>query len=352
MKTPLEVLSQGVNLLSFHFGRPKALQPLYPEQPPKLQQPLHPKPYKPYTTQFDREIAATDLDKVLGPLSPANTAILNNAWDAFETGLADWRTRAGIHSLNASADVRAKLTDAELKDCVVTLLIDHSGSMRGQNMLLAAAAADVALNFARGLSCAVEVLGFTTSSWKGGESRKLYVRNGNPPYPGRLCDLLHIVYRSADVHPYDLGFRAFRPMLRPDLLKENVDGEAIEWAVSRLSRLPHRLKCLVVISDGASVDDSTLSANDGHYLERHLIEVIRHTRSTTAIRLKGVGIGFDVTRYYGHGATLKIPDDLGHTVVDQIKNGLLTMNAPGPRGPVYESLSDHLEDDGVLDIWR
>ncbi len=346
------MLSRGVKFLSTLFGKRQPLQPLHPSQPPQPAQPFQPPPYKPYTTAFDREIAAADLDKVLGPLSPENKAIQKSAWEAFETGLAEWRTRVGIHSLNASIEIGDWLSGAELKDCAITLLIDHSGSMRGQNMLLAAAAADTALDFLSGLGCAVEVLGFTTSSWKGGDSRKLWIRNGWPRWPGRLCDLLHIVYRSADARPHDRGFRGFQPMLRPDLLKENIDGEAIEWAVSRLTHLPHRFKCLIVISDGAPVDDSTLVDNYHAILERHLIEVIRRTKSETAIRLKAIGIGYDVTRYYGGGTVLKTPNDLGSAVVDQIKSALLTMHAPGPRGPAYETLSDHLEDVGVLDVWR
>lgn len=170
-------------------------------------------------------------------------------------------------------------------------------------MLLATAAADCLQDFARNLGCTVEVLGFTTTTWKGGRSRQKWLNRGRVPSPGRLCDLLHVIYLDANSHMSGTGSWAFRPMLRPDLPKENIDGEAVEWARDRLKRLTQSRKFLIIISDGAPVDDSTLMENGSDYLLRHLRSVVGEIEAEGEIRLSAIGIGHDVTSYYSDGIT-------------------------------------------------
>ena len=285
-----------------------------------LRKPKTPAPYRAYTTVYDREVAGTDLDSVLGCLTPGQALAVDEMWTEFETGLSAWRTRMQVLALDTAAGIRASVPEAVCQDTVFTLLVDQSGSMKGQSMLLAAAAVDVARDFLVHLGCTVEILGFTTSSWKGGQSRQLWTSRGRPSRPGRLCDLLHIVYRPASDARAGSGSRNLRPMLRPDLLKENVDGEALEWAAGRLRVLPQTRKVLIVISDGAPVDDSTLSANDGFILERHLIEVIGQLRAEDAITLQAIGLGHDVARCYGQGPVVQTPDDLGEKLLGCIES--------------------------------
>ena len=194
--------------------------------------------------------------------------------------------------------------------------------MRGQNMLLLAAACDIGQNFLVHLGVRTEVLGFTTLRWKGGESRRLWKRRGGRPLPGRLCDLLHIIYRSAEDRRASTGGKNFKQMLRPDLPKENVDGEAIEWAVGRLMRMPARRRTLVVFSDGVPADDSTLIANDAAYLDRHLREVIGRIEHAGDIKLVGVGIGFDTAAYYRTSSMISSVDDLGSRLIEILENAI------------------------------
>ena len=198
-----------------------------------------------------------------------------------------------------------------LDDTIVSLLIDHSGSMRGQPILFAAEAAMVASDLLHGLGAKQEVLGFTTLRWKGGASREKWLRAGRPPYPGRLNDLLHIVYCSAGEK---LDARDCSTMLRRDLLKENVDGEAIEWAASRLRRRGERHKYLIVLSDGAPVDDSTLYENGDAYMERHLRGVIHGIAQAGDIALAAIGLGHPlghpVERYYARSIAVAAPEEL------------------------------------------
>ena len=274
-----------------------------------------PSPYHVYTTAFDQVLESKDLFKVLGPMTSVDDSALKDAWGAFEGALNGWRTRCTLSAFEMTASLRAGISEDTFKDTVVTLMVDQSGSMKGRKILMAAAAVDVAQDFLRGLGCAVEVLGFTTVSWKGGLSRRRWISAGRPAYPGRLCDLLHIVYRSADDERSSSLGNGLKNMLRPDLLKENVDGEALEWAAMRLRTRPEKRKILVVISDGAPVDDATLAANGGRFLHEHLTQVIASLETSSDILLAAVGIGHDTRAYYRIASCLEIPEDLGQEII-------------------------------------
>jgi cobaltochelatase CobT len=280
--------------------------------------------YKIYTTEFDKEIRATDLGDLFEPLSPSEQVSYDLAWKAFQRGMHAWRTTAQIRALDISSELRVTIPPERLKDTVVTLLVDHSGSMRGQSTLLAAGAMDVAHDFLVHLGCSVEILGFTTSSWKGGRSRRIWANSGRPANPGRLCDLLHIVYVPAVDEHSRVSAWTLKPMLRPDLLKENVDGEALLWAAGRLQALPHRHKLLIVISDGAPVDDSTLLQNGKDYLDRHLRQVISELETGSTLTIAAIGIAHDISGHYRLGKTINTPMDLGTALLDVIKDALLT----------------------------
>jgi cobaltochelatase CobT len=207
--------------------------------------------------------------------------------------------------------------ETDFRDTVVTLLIDNSGSMRGRPIAVAAMSADILARTLERCGVKVEILGFTTRAWKGGQSREAWLRAGKPANPGRLNDLRHIVYKPADA-PWRRARRALGLMLREGLLKENIDGEAILWAHHRLSGRPEQRRILMVISDGAPVDDSTLSANPGNYLERHLREVIGWVETRSEIELAAIGIGHDVTRYYRRAVTISDPEQLGGAMLGQL----------------------------------
>jgi cobaltochelatase CobT len=272
--------------------------------------------YRVYTKAFDRTLSAQDIDSALGPLTTAQNAALDEAWAVFQHGLVGWKTKLQLHALETSETVRRSTTDADRSDTVVSILVDQSGSMRGQAMLLAAAASDIAQDFLRHLGCKVEVLGFTTVSWRGGRPRKRWLWRLRPRHPGRLCELLHIIYRSADDERASGAGWSFRAMLRPDLPKENVDGEALEWAAQRLRTRPERRKILIVLSDGAPVDDATLAANGLNYLEQHLRAVISSITSAGDIEIGSVGIDFDVSKYYANSSVVETPDSLGSELID------------------------------------
>ncbi len=212
---------------------------------------------------------------------------------------------------------------AQLADTTVTSLVDQSGSMRGQSMLLAAASCDVAQDYIAHLGIRVEILGFTTVRWQGGKSRARWLRKGRPPQPGRLGDLLHIIYRRADDTRASTGGPAFNPMLRPDLPKENVDGEALLWAVSRLRSRRESRKLLVVLSDGAPVDDATFLANDLGYLDRHLRAVIQAIEAAGDVRIVSIGIGFDTSRTYSTPTMITTPGDLGKTLIAALEAAII-----------------------------
>jgi cobaltochelatase CobT len=272
-------------------------------------------PYSVFTRDFDRIVHGDELDSVLGKLSDDEQASFNEAWRIFRHALDGWRTKVHIAALDASERVREALSDATRADTIVAILVDHSGSMRGQKILLAAAAAEAARDFIELLGAHVEVLGFTTMRWGGGEARKLWKNAGEPEQPGRLCDLLHIVYQSIEERRLLTGGGRFGAMLRPHLLKENVDGEALEWAAARLRARPQTRKRLVVISDGAPIDDSTLLANDPDILDRHLKQVVRDLESSPDIEVGALGIGFDVRRYYANAVTIATVQDLGTAMI-------------------------------------
>ncbi len=210
---------------------------------------------------------------------------------------------------------REKVSD--LRDTVIALLIDNSGSMRGRPITLAAMSADILSQSLERCGVKSEILGFTTREWKGGDSRKAWIAAGQPHRPGRLNDLRHIVYKSADQRAAS-GRRNLALMLRDGILKENIDGEAILWAHDRLLARPESRRILMVISDGAPVDDATLSANDVGYLDAHLRATIKRIEEKSAVELLAIGIGHDVTRYYRHAVTLSDPDQLGETLIGQV----------------------------------
>ena len=205
-------------------------------------------------------------------------------------------------------------TDTEFRDTIVTLLIDNSGSMRGRPITVAAMSADILARTLERCGVKVEILGFTTRSWKGGQSREQWVNDEKPQNPGRINDLRHIVYKAADT-PWRRARKNLGLMLREGLLKENIDGEALLWAHQRLLARPEQRRILMVISDGAPVDDATLSANPGNYLERHLREVINWIETRSEVELTAIGIGHDVTRYYRRAVTLIDAEELGGTMM-------------------------------------
>ena len=207
--------------------------------------------------------------------------------------------------------------EMEFRDTVVTLLIDNSGSMRGRPITVAAMCGDILARTLERCSVKVEILGFTTRAWKGGQSRERWVSEGKPRNPGRLNDLRHIIYKPADA-PWRRARKNLGLMLREGLLKENIDGEALLWAYRRLTGRPERRRILMVISDGAPVDDSTLSVNPGNYLERHLREVIREIEGRDLVELIAIGIGHDVTRYYRRAVTIVDAEELGGTVMKKL----------------------------------
>ncbi len=221
-------------------------------------------------------------------------------------------------------------SETDFRDTIVTLLIDNSGSMRGRPISIAAISTDILARTLERCGVRVEILGFTTRAWKGGSAREQWLSDGKPPHPGRLNDLRHIVYKPAD-SPWRHCRANLGLMLREGLLKENIDGEALLWAYQRLSARPEQRKILMVISDGAPVDDSTLSANQGSYLEEHLKRVIRWIEDKTPVQLLAIGIGHDVTRYYQRAVTLSDAEDLGGTITGELADLFDRPGAGAPR---------------------
>ncbi len=220
-------------------------------------------------------------------------------------------------------------TDTEFRDTVVTLLIDNSGSMRGRPISVAAVSADIIARTLERCAVKVEILGFTTRAWKGGQARETWLAAGKPASPGRLNDLRHIVYKSADA-PWRRARKNLGLMLREGILKENIDGEALLWAHNRTIGRPERRKILMVISDGAPVDDSTLSVNPGNYLEKHLRDTIQWIETMSPVQLLAIGIGHDVTRYYRRAVTLVDAEQLGGTIMDEL-TALFDEDTAAPR---------------------
>jgi cobaltochelatase CobT len=208
-------------------------------------------------------------------------------------------------------------SDTQFRDTVVTLLIDNSGSMRGRPIMVAATCADILARTLERCGVKVEILGFTTRAWKGGQSREQWLNDGKPANPGRLNDLRHIIYKTADA-PWRRSKRSLALMMREGLLKENIDGEALVWAHRRLLARPEQRRILMMISDGAPVDDSTLSVNTGHYLEMHLRHVIEEIETKSPVQLIAIGIGHDVTRYYRRAVTITDPGELAGAMTDKL----------------------------------
>jgi len=298
--------------------------------------------YRAYTRTCDEEIAAEDLcdpeelsrlrqqlDQQLQHLQGVVSKLANRlqrrllaqqqrAWDFdLEDGLLDAGrlARVVVNPMQALSYKRER--DTEFRDTCVTLLIDNSGSMRGRPITVAAMCGDILARTLERCAVKVEVLGFTTRAWKGGQSREKWVADGKPRNPGRLNDLRHIIYKSADA-PWRRARKNLGLMLREGLLKENIDGEALQWAYRRLTSRPERRRILMVISDGAPVDDSTLSVNPGNYLERHLREVIREIEAYDFVELIAIGIGHDVTRYYRRAVTIVDAEELGGTMMKKL----------------------------------
>ena len=302
----------------------------------------HENAYKAYTRLFDEEIEAEDLcdpeeltrlrqqlDQQLQHLQGVVAKLANRlqrrllaqqlrAWDFdLDEGLLDAGrlSRVVVNPLQALSYKRER--DTEFRDTVVSLLIDNSGSMRGRPITVAAMCGDILSRTLERCAVKVEVLGFTTRAWKGGQSRERWVADGKPRNPGRLNDLRHIIYKSADA-PWRRSRKNLGLMLREGLLKENIDGEALLWAYRRLYSRPEHRRILMVISDGAPVDDSTLSVNPDNYLEKHLRDVIKEIESRDLVELIAIGIGHDVTRYYRRAVTIVDAEELGGTMMKKL----------------------------------
>ncbi|MEO7655631.1 MAG: cobaltochelatase subunit CobT [Sphingomicrobium sp.] len=298
--------------------------------------------YKAYTTRFDEIVAASDLcdedelirlraylDQQIGGLQTVVTRLANRlqrrllaqqtrSWEFDqEEGMLDAARLARVvvspaHSLSYKVE-----RETDFKDTVVSILIDNSGSMRGRPIAIAAICADILARTLERCGVRTEILGFTTRGWKGGQSREAWLADGRPGSPGRLNDLRHIIYKKADA-PYRHARRNLGLMMREGLLKENIDGEALLWAHNRLVGRAEERRILMVISDGAPVDDSTASANGGNYLEMHLRQVIEWIETRSTVELIAIGIGHDVTRYYERAVTIMDADQLAGAMIDQL----------------------------------
>ena len=298
--------------------------------------------YKVFTRDFDEEVNAEEmasteelqrlrrhLDQLMGPSKSTVSKLAhrlqrflmaqqNRSWEFNkEEGMLD---TSKLHKI--ITDPVTPLTykiekDIEFRDTVVSILVDSSGSMRGRSMTVAAICADIISTTLERCNVKTEVLGFTTKQWKGGESRKRWVEEGKPENPGRLNDVRHIIFKSAD-NSWRRGQKNFGLMLREGLLKENIDGEALIWSHDRLIRRPEQRRILMVISDGAPVDDSTLSTNPNNYLDIHLRQVIHSIETQSPINLIAIGIGHDVTRYYQKAVTIHRAEELGGVMLEQL----------------------------------
>jgi cobaltochelatase CobT len=242
----------------------------------------------------------------------------NRSWDFDqEEGMLDAARLARVVSNPAHSLSYKVERETDFRDTVVTLLIDNSGSMRGRPISIAAISADIMARTLERCGVKTEILGFTTRAWKGGQCRESWLAADRPANPGRLNDLRHIIYKQAD-EPWRRARKNLGLMMREGLLKENIDGEALLWAHNRLIGRPEERRILMVISDGAPVDDSTLSVNHGAYLENHLRKVIDWIESRSPVQLVAIGIGHDVTRYYKRAVTIMDAEQLGGTMVEQL----------------------------------
>ena len=306
--------------------------------------------YKTYTEEFDEIIKAEDLEnkeelnrlrknldqqllqlknfisKLANKLQRKLLAKQNRSWNFdLEEGLLDTSrlTRVIMDPFNSLSFKKEK--DMEFKDTIVTILIDNSGSMRGKPISVAAICADILARTLERCSVKVEILGFTTKHWKGGSSREKWMKNDKPNLPGRLNDLRHIIYKSADM-PWRQAKNNMGLMLKEGLLKENIDGEALKWAYNKMSKRKEERKILMIISDGAPVDDSTLSTNSSDYLETNLKNVVKWIENKTNIELLAIGIGHDVTRYYNQAIKIADVQDLGDVMINQLTDLFVEKN--------------------------
>ena len=323
------------------------------DEPPEMgdgDQPSRPDPsgdaraitYKVFTTAHDEVVAAEELcdpeeltrlraylDQQLASVSNVVSRLANRlqrkllaqqnrSWTFdLEEGLLDTSRLTRVITDPTASLAFKEEEDTDFRDTVVTILIDNSGSMRGRPIMVAAVCADILARTLERCGVKTEILGFTTRAWKGGSSREDWLKAGKPAQPGRLNDLRHIIYKSADA-PWRRARRNLGLMMREGLLKENIDGEALMWAHQRLIGRSEARRILLVISDGAPVDDSTLSVNSGHYLERHLREVITEVEGKSPVQLIAIGIGHDVTRYYRNAVTIVDVEQLAGAMVEQL----------------------------------
>ncbi|MBL1434684.1 MAG: cobaltochelatase subunit CobT [Rhodobacteraceae bacterium] len=300
--------------------------------------------YRTFCTEFDEEIRAEELaepaelerlraylDQQLAPFKTAVGRLANRlqrrlqaqqnrTWNFdLEEGVLDAARLARVIANPTTPLSFKQESDIEFKDTVVTLLIDNSGSMRGRPISIAAICADVLARTLERCQVKVEILGFTTRAWKGGQSREAWLKADRPALPGRLNDLRHIIYKSADA-PWRRSHTNLGLMMKEGLLKENIDGEALEWAYRRMMKRPEARRILMVISDGAPVDDSTLSVNPASYLEKHLRDVINMIETRKGVELIAIGIGHDVTRYYSRAVTITDVEQLAGAMTEQLAN--------------------------------
>ena len=300
--------------------------------------------YKVFTKEFDEILRAENIEnldeilklrknldqqlisfkdlvtKLANKLQRQLMAKQNRSWEFdLEDGLLDSSklTRVVVDPYNSLSFKKEK--DFEFKDTVVTLLIDNSGSMRGRPITIAALCADILSRTLERCSVKVEILGFTTKNWKGGLSRELWNKNGKLKNPGRLNDLRHIIYKSADTH-WRQSKKNLGLMLKEGLLKENIDGEAISWAYNRIKKRAEERKIIMVISDGAPVDDSTLSVNSGDYLEKHLKKIVKQIENGNEAEILAIGIGHDVSRYYDKAIKISDVQELGDVMINELGN--------------------------------
>ena len=258
------------------------------------------------------------ITKLANKLQRQLLAIQKRSWEFdLEEGLLDTSRLTRIIMDPYSSLSFKKEKDLKFKDTVVTLLIDNSGSMRGRPITIAAICADILSRTLERCSVKVEILGFTTKNWKGGKSREIWNKNNKPKNPGRLNDLRHIIYKSADTQ-WRMAKNNLGLMLKEGILKENIDGEAINWAFSRLKKRKEERKILMVISDGAPVDDSTLSVNSGDYLEKHLKRTVKYIENRSDVEILAIGIGHDVSRYYSKAIKITDVQELGDVMIDQL----------------------------------
>jgi cobaltochelatase CobT len=322
--------------------------------PPNAGQQSRGPEYKAFTTKFDETIKAEELcdadelarlraylDKQLSHLQGVVARLANR----LQRRLMAQQNRAWEFDLEEGSLDPARLTrivmdpyqplsfkrekDTNFRDTVVTLLIDNSGSMRGRPITVAATCGDVLARTLERCGVKTEILGFTTRAWKGGQARETWLQSGKPPAPGRLNDLRHIIYKEADA-PWRRARKNLGLMMREGLLKENIDGEALDWAHQRLLARPEQRKILMMISDGAPVDDSTLSVNPGNYLEKHLRKVIEEIETRSPVELIAIGIGHDVTRYYRRAVTIVDAEELGGAMTEKLAE-LFDDDAPVPQ---------------------